>query len=171
MASQAGLNHSGGFLALRRDPDVEFRYLPPLSWKYAAAQLSSLLDLCLAVPLGNASTITAARAAAETMPFRRGCGSSDGSPFQEFSCRSPRPWIRPSILLDSSVSRAVTTVFSGPDLALETVSYVRRSHCSAPLDRLVPRPCSSFVDTVVRDDRSPQIRSPGAMRVALLPQH
>ena len=82
MASKAGLNHSGGFLALPRDPEHEFRNSPPLSWKYAAARLSSLLDLYLAVPLGNASTMTAAGAAAEMMDFRRGCGSGDGPAFQ-----------------------------------------------------------------------------------------
>ena len=38
--------------------------------------------LCLVVPLSNASTMTAAGAAAETMPFRRGYGSGDGSAFQ-----------------------------------------------------------------------------------------
>ena len=42
------------------------------------------------VPLSNASTMTAVRAAAKTMPFRRGCGSGDGSAFQRSSRRSPR---------------------------------------------------------------------------------
>ena len=70
-----------------------------------------------------------------------------------------------------SVSRDVALVFAGPDLALEPADRVRRSHISVPLDRLVPRPRSSFIETVVHDDRSPRLQLLGALRVALLPQH
>ena len=45
----------------------------------------------------------------------------------------PRPCIRPSILLDSSVSRTVAVVFSGPRAdAGEPASRVRRSYFASP---------------------------------------
>ena len=69
-----------------------------------------------------------------------------------------------------NVSRVVAVVFGfgGPDLALETANYVRRSHYSAPSNRFVLRHRSSSVETVVRDDRSPRLRLSGVTRVALL---
>ena len=76
-----------------------------------------------------------------------------------------------SILPVSRSCAAVATVFGGPGLAPEPAKRVRRSHCSAPPDRFVSRPCSSFVKTVFCDDRSPWLRSPGATSVALLPRH
>ena len=97
------------------------------------------------------------QSAAETIDFRRGYGSGDGSSFQGSSDRSPRPWTRQSISLDSSLSRAVAVVFSEPDLALEPANCVRRLHYSALSGRFAPRPCSSFDETVVRDDQSPRL--------------
>jgi hypothetical protein len=61
-----------------------------------------------------AQTMTAARMAAETIEFRCGCGSGDGSSFQQSADRSPRPreWLL--ISRNNSICRAVATAFSGP---------------------------------------------------------
>ena len=86
------------------------------------------------VPLKiTGTTMTAARAAAETMDVRRGCGSGDGSSFRGSSDRSPRPWKWLSISLDGSSRAAVAIIFSGPDLALEPAIRIRRSYlCVTP---------------------------------------
>ena len=94
--------------------------------------------------------MTAVGAAAKTMDFRRGCGSGDGPSFQGSSDMPSRRVEWTQILVDSGSRAAATIVFGGPDLALEPANRVRRSHCSAPSDRFVPRPRSSFIQTVDR---------------------
>ena len=86
MTSQAGLNHSGGFL-LRSvetlNTNIENRG-PQAGHTQQLRFLAFGTFTCLypVVPLSNASTMIAAGAAAETMTFRHGYGSGGGSVFQ-----------------------------------------------------------------------------------------
>ena len=70
---------------LLEDHEDKFRKSPPLSWKYAAAQLSSPLDSYLVIHLGKESTMTATGASGKTMDYRRGCGSGVSPAFQGYS--------------------------------------------------------------------------------------
>ena len=78
MASQAGLHRSGG-LHLRsvETPKTDIEHRGPQAGhtqQLHCLACGTFACLCPVVPLSNASTMTAAGAAAETMPFRRGCG-------------------------------------------------------------------------------------------------
>ena len=114
--------------------------------------------------------MTAVRAAAETIDFRRGCGSSDGSAFQRSSHRSPRPMEWLSILRNSSSRCSVAIVSTGSSSWRQSQAIASVARTAAPPGCFVPRAYSSSVKIVLRGDRRPRLRSSAAARITFLPQ-
>ena len=89
-------------------------------------------------------------AAAETISFRRGYGSGDGSSFQESSDRSSPHAEWPSIMRVRRIRRAVAAAFSGPR------TDVRGGHSRPPLVLRYP-PAAPHARPLVRcGDRLPR---------------